>query len=103
MGFLSVYITVRDEDEAKKIGKALVEEGLAACVNMHPIQSIYRWQGQIEEEGEIALFIKTKANLADEIIERVKELHSYEVPCIVCYPIEKGYPDYLKWIEESTK
>ena len=80
----------------------LVEEKLAACVNIHPIQSIYRWHGKIEEEGEMAVWVKTRAELADRVIERVKELHSYEVPCIVSLPIEKGYPDYLKWIEEST-
>ncbi len=80
-----------------------MEEKLAACVNIHPIKSIYRWEGSIQEEGEVAMFVKTKAELADEVIARVKELHSYEVPCIVSLPIAKGYPDYLKWIKESTK
>jgi len=103
MQYCFIYITTGDETEARKIGRTLVEERLAACVNIHPIQSIYRWEGNIEEQAEMALFIKTKAGLADEIIERVKELHSYEVPCIVSLPIEKGYPDYLKWIEDSTK
>ena len=103
MPYCSLYITTKDEDEARKIGRALVEEKLAACVNIHPIQSIYRWEGVIEEEGETAMLIKTRAELADRVIERVKELHSYEVPCIVSLPIDKGNPDYLKWIEESTK
>ena len=103
MQYYSIYVTAGDEDEAKKIGKILVEEKLAACVNIHPIRSIYRWEGNIEEEDEAAMFVKTKAGLADEVIKRVKELHSYEVPCIVSLPIAKGYPDYLKWIEESTK
>ena len=103
MPYHLIYITAKDKEEARKIGKTLVAEKLAACVNIHPIKSIYRWQGQVQEEGEVALFAKTKVELADEVIERVKELHSYEVPCIVCYPIEKGYPDYLKWIEESTR
>jgi len=103
MGFLSIYITAKDEAEAGKISKALVEEKLAACVNMHPVKSVYWCQGQIEHDNEVALLVKTKAELADEVIRRVKELHSYEVPCIVCYRIEKGNSDYLKWIEESTK
>ena len=103
MLYYSIYITTKDEDEAEKIGKALVEEKLAACVNIHPIKSIYRWEGNIQEEAEIAMLVKTKAGLADKVIERVKELHSYEVPYIVSLPIEKGYPDYLKWIEESTR
>ena len=103
MQYHSIYITTKDEDEAKRIGKALVNERLAACVNIHPIESIYRWEGRIQEEAEVAMFVKTKAKLVDEVIKRVKELHSYEVPCIVALSIEKGYPDYLKWIEESTK
>jgi periplasmic divalent cation tolerance protein len=103
MKYYSIYITAKDEQEAKKIGKALVEEKLAACVNIHPIKSIYRWKGQIEEADEVTMFVKTKAELADEVIKRVQELHSYEVPCIVCFPIEKGYREYLKWIAESTK
>lgn len=103
MQYYSVYITTKDEEEARRIGKTLVEEKLAACVNIHPIKSIYRWGGGIEEEEETALLVKTKAELADEVIERVKELHSYEVPCIVSLPIEKGNPAYLKWIKESTK
>ena len=103
MVFFSIYITAKDEAEAGKISKALVEEKLAACVNMHPIKSVYRWQGQIEQDNEVAMFVKTRAALADEVIRRVKELHSYDVPCIVCYRIEKGNSDYLKWIEESTK
>ena len=103
MQYYSVYITAKDEDEARKIGETLVEEKLAACVNIFPVKSIYRWEGDIQEEGEVAMFVKTRAELADEVINRVKELHSYEVPCIVSLPIAKGYPDYLKWIEESTK
>ena len=103
MQYHSIYITTKDEDEAKKIGRTLVEEKLAACVNIHPIKSIYRWEGAIQEENEIAMLAKTKAVLADEVIERVKELHSYEVPCIVSLPIEKGNPAYLEWIKESTK
>lgn len=98
-----IYITTKDEEEAEKIGRALVEEKLAACVNIHPIKSIYRWKGEIVEESETAMFVKTKAELVNEVIKRVKELHSYEVPCIVSLPIEEGYPDYLKWIKDSTK
>jgi len=103
MPYYLIYITTKDEEEARKIGKTLVEEKLVACVNIHPIKSIYWWEGKITEESEIAMFVKTKAELVDEVIKRVKELHSYEVPCIVSFPIEKGYPDFLKWISQSTK
>lgn len=103
MPYRFIYITASDEDEARKIGKTLVAERLAACVNIHPIQSIYRWEGEVEEAGEAAMLVKTRAALVDKVIKRVKELHSYEVPCIVSLSIDKGYPDYLKWIEESTE
>ena len=103
MPYYSVYITTKDEEEAKKIGKTLVEERLAACINIHPIKSIFWWEGKIVEDSEAAMFVKTKAELVDEVIRRVKELHSYEVPCIVSLPIEKGHPEYLKWIDQSTK
>ena len=102
MQYCSIYITTGDEDEARRIGRTLVGEKLAACVNILPIKSVYRWEENVEEEGEVAMFVKTRAELADKVIERVKELHSYEVPCIVSLPIANGNPDYLKWIEEST-
>ena len=102
MQYCSIYITTGDEDEARRIGRTLVEERLAACVNILPIKSIYRWEDDVEEEDETVMFVKTRAELADKVIERVKELHSYEVPCIVSLPIAKGNPDYLKWVEEST-
>ena len=103
MEYRSIYITAKDEPEARKIGKALVGEKLAACVNYFPIRSIYRWQGNIEEAEEIAIIAKTRAELVDRLIRRVKELHSYEVPCTVSWIIEKGNPDYLEWIRESTE
>jgi len=103
MAYYSVYITTKDEEEARKIGKALVEERLVACINIHPIKSIFWWEEKIVEDSEAAMFVKTKAELVDEVIRRVKELHSYEVPCIVSLPIEKGYSYFLKWIDQSTK
>ena len=103
MEYCSIYITTGIEDEARRIGRTLIEERLAACVNILPIRSIYRWEEDIEEENEVAMFVKTRAELAGQVIERVKELHSYEVPCIVTLSIARGNPDYLKWIGESTK
>ena len=101
--FKSVYITAKDEREAEKIAITLVKERLAACVNIFPIKSIYRWKGEIQREKEVAMLVKTKDKLINKIIKRVKELHSYKVPCIVSLPIEKGYTEFLKWIDESTK
>lgn len=102
MEFCSIYITAGSEEEAAGIGRTLIEERLAACVNILPARSMYRWEGKVEDEAEVVAFIKTRASLAEKVIERVKLLHSYEVPCIVVLPIKQGNPDYLQWIEEST-
>lgn len=99
-----VYVTTVDEKEAEEIANTLVEEKLSACANiLPPINSIYRWKGKIERDNEVAIFLKTKAELVEDVIKRVKELHSYDVPCIISLPIEKGYTEYLKWIDESTR
>jgi periplasmic divalent cation tolerance protein len=98
-----VYATAGDIREAEKIGQCLVEEKLAACVNMFPIKSVYRWKGKIERANEVAMIIKTREELVDRAISRVKELHSYEVPAIVVLDIEKGLADFLRWIDDSTK
>ncbi len=102
MEFRSIYITAKDEAEARKISQALVSENLAACVNYFPVRSIYRWKGNIEESDEVALIAKTRRELVDRVIARVKQLHSYEVPCVVSWIIENGNPDFLEWIREET-
>jgi len=102
MEFCSIYITAGSEEEAAGIGRTLIEERLAACINILPVRSVYWWEGSIEDEAEVAAFIKTRASLAEKVIDRVKSLHSYEVPCVVVLPIKQGNPDYLQWIEKST-
>lgn len=102
MEYRSVYITCKDEAEAHSIGHTLISEKLAACVNYFPINSIYRWQGRIEESSEAAVIAKTTAALAKPLVERVKQIHSYELPCIVAWKIESGNPAFLDWIGEST-
>lgn len=101
--YRSIYITAGDENEAKKIGQILVWEKLAACVNYFPIKSIYWWKGDVEESREIGIIAKTRAELVDRLIARVKQVHSYDVPCVVSWNIERGNPDYLEWIKESTE
>ena len=98
-----IYITAGSREEAIDIGKRLVEERLAACVNIFPIASIYRWKDKIEEEDEYGMIVKTKTEKVKEIEQRVKELHSYEVPCIVSFRLDEGSEDYLNWIEESVE
>ena len=102
MEYCSVYVTAGSEEEAVDIGRKLIEERLAACVNILPVKSVYRWEDNIEEDAEVVMFIKTRASHSEKVIERVKSLHSYDVPCIVVLPIQQGNPEYLQWIEEST-
>ena len=101
--FSIVYITAGDMEEARKIGKKLVEERLVACVNLFPITSIFRWQGSIDEANEVAIVAKTKAGKVKDIEKRVKELHSYDVPCVVSFKMDEGSKDYLDWIGESVE
>ena len=98
-----VYITVGNEDEAKKIAKILVNERLAACVNIYKVESVYRWRGELVEDKELVLIAKTTDNKVEKIIKRVKEVHSYELPCIISFKIDKGLEEFIKWVEESTK
>lgn len=100
--YIIVFITAPGIEEGKKIGKALVEERLAACANIVPgITSIYRWEGKLESSDEVLLIIKTMKNFFEELKERTLRLHPYSVPEIVAFPIIEGNPSYLKWINES--
>lgn len=101
--FSIIYITAGDMEEAKKIGRALVDERLAACVNIFPITSIFRWKGNIDEAQEFGIIAKTKSEKIKDIEKRVKEIHSYEVPCVVSFRINEGSADFLKWIKESVE
>jgi periplasmic divalent cation tolerance protein len=98
-----LYITASSRKEADKIGALLVEERLAACVNIiEGMSSIYRWEGRIHMETEVVVIAKTVADLIEKLSLRVKSIHSYMVPCIVSLPITGGNPDFLKWIEDET-
>ena len=100
--FLVVYVTVGSSDEGERVARALVEERLAACVNrVGPVRSVYRWQGQIEQNDEELLIIKTKRALFERLKARVQELHSYSVPEIIALPILEGSEPYLKWLKEQ--
>ncbi len=99
-----VLVTCGSEEEALRISRALVEEHLAACINLiSPVRSIYRWEGEILDEKEWLLVIKTQSQRFDELEKRVRSLHSYSVPEIISLPIQKGSSNYLRWINENTE
>lgn len=103
MATVLIYVTCQNEDEARKIASAVVGERLAACANiLGTIGSLYWWEEAVQESAEVALILKTKRNLIEPLIARVKKLHSYTVPCVVALPIEQGNPDFLRWIESET-
>jgi periplasmic divalent cation tolerance protein len=99
-----VLVTCGSEEEALKIARSLVEERLAACVNLvSPIRSIYRWEEKIWDEREWLLVIKTQKQRFEELEKKVKSLHSYSVPEIIGLPIIEGASSYLEWLTEATK
>jgi periplasmic divalent cation tolerance protein len=100
--FSIVYITASTFEEAKEIGRVLVEERLAACANIFPITSIFQWKG-MQIASEVAIIAKTKLEKVEEIIARVKQIHSYELPCIIAWRIDQGYEPFLKWIANEVK
>lgn len=103
-GIVSVYATFADEEEARRIGRMVVEEGLAACVNvLGPCHSIYRWQGAVEEADEVAAIFKTAAARAEALVERIGELHSYAVPAAVIWPVAGGLEAYRDWVLAECK
>ncbi|WP_069130593.1 divalent-cation tolerance protein CutA [Rhodohalobacter halophilus] len=101
-----VYITTKDKQEAQIIGQKLVEEKLAACVNiMDGMESIYRWKDEVVSEKETILIAKTSYSNVSPLTKRVKELHSYEVPCVITFNIseQEGNSDYLDWLVNSVR
>jgi len=100
---ISVYITCKDMKEAKLIASRLLEKKLIACANIFPVKSMFRWQDKITEESEVAMICKTKKELFEEIKEEAKQLHSYDIPCIVGWGWHGADEEYRKWVEEETK
>ena len=101
MSYCIILTTCTSEKEADKIANVLVEKKAAACVQISPITSVYRWQGKVERENELRLTIKTTDELYPYAENLIKENHSYEVPQIVKVPITDGLPEYLDWIKNE--
>jgi periplasmic divalent cation tolerance protein len=98
-----VYITTGDKAEARHIGMALVESKLAACVNIiDHMNSMYRWEGKIQEDQEVILIAKTTEKNIPALKKKVKAMHSYDCPCMVCLPVAQGYGPFLEWIQKQV-
>jgi periplasmic divalent cation tolerance protein len=99
-----VYVTTENSDEAVRIGEALVAESLAASVNiLGEVRSIYRWENGIHNKRETLLIAKTSTLRVDQIIDKIRSLHSYQCPCIVAWPLEKGNNAYFDWVRQETR
>jgi periplasmic divalent cation tolerance protein len=99
----TVFAAFADDEEARNIARVLVEERLAACANiLGACHSIYRWQGKLEEADEVVALFKTRADLTGTLIARLAELHSYDVPAAVVWPIERSLDDYQQWVTAET-
>ena len=104
MSVISVYAVFANAEEAERIGRAMIEERLAACVNiLGPCRSIYRWQGKVETAEEAPAIFKTHHWNSDALIERIAALHSYDVPAIVSWPIDKILGRYADWVEDNSR
>lgn len=98
-----VLVTAPDTDTARALGRVLVEERLAACVNMVPgVRSIYHWKGAVEEDPEVLLVIKTGAQRCEALAARVKELHPYDLPEVLELPVAGGSTAYLDWVRAES-
>lgn len=99
-----VLVTVPQEEEAAQMANTLIDERLAACVNiLKDIRSLYRWKGAIEDEGEVLMVVKTQERLFESLVKRIKQMHSYSVPEIIALPIVKGSDNYIQWMKEETE
>ena len=97
---VSVYAVFADADEARRIATVAIGERLAACANIFaPCRSIYRWQGAVEEADEVPALFKARADKADALVARIAELHSYEVPAITIWPIDRALGAYADWVK----
>ncbi len=97
-----VFVTAKDRAEAKKISDQLLEKKLIACANIvEGVESVFWWQGKIDQAKETLIILKSKQSLFKKIVKTVKANHSYDVPEVIALPIVDGNPDYLKWIDES--
>ncbi len=98
-----VFCTIDSADAARKLARSLVQDRLAACVNIiENVTSVYKWEGRIEEDAELLLVIKTQDSRLQELMDRISEIHPYDVPEILSWPVQKGSRAYLDWVVAET-
>ena len=100
--FCLVQTSIDDEAKAEAIAEALVTQRLAACVQIAPVRSVYIWKGAVARAEEWMVLVKTRSDLAAEVIEAITDQHPYETPEVVSFPFGRGAPDYFMWIHDST-
>lgn len=99
----SIYVTTADQAQAEALAEALLEQRLIACANVLPgMRSLYRWEGRVQRDDEVAMILKTTASHIDDVLLAIEELHPYDVPCAVAWPVVDGLPAYLDWVREET-
>lgn len=99
---LLVLCTFPDAAAAKRIARALIEQKLAACANITAtVESVYRWEGKVEEASEVMVILKTTSERFEQLQAKLRELHPYEVPEIIAWPLSRGLPEYLRWVGEN--
>jgi periplasmic divalent cation tolerance protein len=99
---LVVLVTATSTAQARRIARRLLQSKLAACVNMAPIESMFLWKGEIQEEEEVLMVIKTRAEAFDDLMNAVKGMHTYDTPEVIGIPVVLGSREYLKWIDDEV-
>lgn len=98
-----MYVTAPNIETAKRLARELLDRRLVACANFWPIASLYRWEGAMQDDAEVAMLLKTRAAIVPELERAIRASHPYQVPCIVAWPIADGSAPYLAWVAEETK
>ena len=99
---VTAFTTVATEADAKALARRLLDERLVACCNLLPMQSLYRWEGEVQEEPEVGMFLKTDETRVARLMQRLPELHPYDVPCLEVLSVQETLPAFARWVQAET-
>lgn len=100
----SIYVTAADASQAEELAQILLERRLVACANiMTGMRSLYRWEGAMQRDDEVAMILKTTVERADDVLRAIHDLHPYDVPCAVAWPVDAGLEPYLDWVRKEVR